>query len=113
MTALFDRSPMRMWPRPSTTRLSGPELDDEFITTDASSPPDTRLHRCACVRPTSSRARSCWPDGSRGRYGDRFPHGSTTTEVKLFGAEQACAPAPASSTWSSTSERCDRAAMHT
>jgi len=82
---------MRMWPRPSTTRCCRPELDDEFITDGCElSRPIQGCIGVRCVARTSSARRSCWPGRkSRSVTVIGFPHGSTTTEVKLFEAEQA------------------------
>jgi deoxyribose-phosphate aldolase len=90
MTALFDRLTYEDVARTIDHSLLRPELDDEFITDGCELAARYKV-ASVCVRPADVERAAKLLAGTEVAVGTviGFPHGSTTTEVKLFEAEQA------------------------
>src|SRR4030088_2166554 len=90
MTALIDRLTYEDVAKTIDHSLLRPELDDEFITEGCELAARYKV-ASVCVRPADGERAAKLLAGTEVAVGTGigFPHGSTTTEVKLFGAEQA------------------------
>ena len=90
MTALFDRLTYEDVAKTIDHSLLRPELDDEFIEDGCELAARYRV-ASVCVRPADVPRAAQLLTGTQVAVGTviGFPHGGTTTEVKLFEAEQA------------------------
>ena len=90
MTALFDRLTYEDVAKTIDHSLLRPELDDEFIEDGCELAARYRV-ASVCVRPADVPRAAQLLTGAQVAVGTviGFPHGGTTTEVKLFEAEQA------------------------
>src|ERR1700704_1236365 len=90
MTALFDRLTYEDVAKTIDHSLLRPELDDDFIADGCQLAADYKV-ASVCVRPADVPRAAELLAGTEGGVGTGigFPHGGTTTEVKLFEAEQA------------------------
>ena len=90
MTALFDRLTYEDVARTIDHSLLRPELDDDFIQEGCKLAATYKV-ASVCVRPADVPRTAALLAGTEVAVGTviGFPHGGTTTEVKLFEAEQA------------------------
>ncbi len=90
MTALFDRLTYEDVARTIDHSLLRPELNDDFIQ-EGCKLAATYMVASVCVRPADVPRAAALLAGTEVAVGTviGFPHGGTTTEVKLFEAEQA------------------------
>ena len=90
MASLFDRLTYTQIAKSIDHSLLRPELDDEFITEGCELAARYKV-ASVCVRPADVERAAKLLAGTEVAVGTviGFPHGSTTTEVKLFEAEQA------------------------
>ena len=90
MTALFDRLTYEDVAKTIDHSLLRPELDDDFIHDGCELAADYKV-TSVCVRPADVARAAELLAGTEVAVGTviGFPHGGTTTEVKLFEAEQA------------------------
>jgi len=90
MTALFDRLTYEDVARTIDHSLLRPELDDDFIQEGCKLAATYKV-ASVCVRPADVRRAAALLAGTEVAVGTviGFPHGGTTTEVKVYEAEQA------------------------